>query len=230
MKDWTIRGIFIGLAGPACLVLAACSGGADAEPDIEAADVTEADLPNMALQVDFVEIDGVRLQLNPEEGGFLTREEMLEESWDPDEAAADIDRFGLEAHHDQTFLGSALVRQPVFFACTGLSLYTTHEGATGDLSDSLQEVEAEIGTANPEGHRLLKASRFDVDGLEDAVGMKMTGQWNTGDVFYSTWVSFVRGRVMGIVQVASLDDRDLTSEAARMASDLDRQMATVLEE
>ncbi len=229
MKDRTIRAFATALAGVACLGLAACSG-ADAEPDLEEVEVTRADLPGMALQVDFVEIDGVRLTLDPGEGGFLTREEMLEESWDPVDAAADIDRFGLEAHHDQTFLGSALVRHPVFFACTGLSLYTTHEGATGDLDDSLQEVKDEVGTTSTDGNLLVDATTFEVNGVEDAVGMKMTGQTDTGRLFYSTMIAFVRGQVMGIVQVASLDDRDLTGEAAKMAGDLERQMASVTEE
>jgi hypothetical protein len=129
-------------------------------------ELTEADLPAMALQVDFVDIGAARLWLDPEEGGLLTREEMLEEVWDPEEEAADWEKFGLQAHHDQRFLATSLLVSNVFFACTGLSLYATEEGASADLADSVDEVEDKVGKVSPEGDRMREASTFEVEGME----------------------------------------------------------------
>lgn len=204
------------------LTLVTC-GGAEAEPG---GDLTEDDLPGMALQVTTIEIDGTVLYIDPEKSGMWSLEEVLEGTWDPEgDDAADLERFGYVAHHDQTFVRAENAPDEVFFACTGLSLYETEEGATGDMSDTITELMDSVGTVSNEGTKMVAVDRFDVATIPGAVGFILTGVWHNGTQFQTAAISFVRGPVMGIVQVASLDDRDLAPSAITMASRLEDQMA-----
>lgn len=158
-----------------------------------------------------------------------TREDLLQDAFDPTEEAKDLDEFGWNGTWAATFADPDGL-EPVWVASSAVNLYENSESASRALEDVLTDAIRETGMANANGTYLLSAEEFEVVNLgEESIGISLVlGSDPLTESFYMTSVGFRVDRLVVAAALFSLDDTDLSSEAVALAELLSMKVENLL--
>ena len=213
----------------AALAIIACGGG---KADLTAREITDEELSLMVLPLAELGSQYADFEFDEDESGFQSNDDQIEDAFDEDDEAEDIERFGrLNGYADvYSSRAAAIDAEGVFFIGTSVSLYENTDGASGDLKDEVEDSRRQIGKTSDDV-TLEDAEEFEADGIGDeSAGLVLTLSV-LGDeklTFYGTLVGFRRGRLIGSSIIASFDDENVREEAAVLARKLDERILAAL--
>ena len=205
---------------------------ATATPRPGAGDISDEDLASMVPTKADLGQDYAGFQ---EAAALDTNEERLETADDPEDEEKDQETFGRVTGYDRQLSASPSTLQtdaPLLMQI-GVTLFEDDDGASGYLNDDVKDIEARVGrtdlgllldavdpvTAPPLGDESL--------GLRTRESVPPEQGWpGTLDVTYF-W--FRRGRIIGDVALARVDDADISQQAQTIASLLDERIEQVLD-
>lgn len=212
----------IALAALCSLALAACSSGKAVEV-VEP--ITAGDLPEMMIPEDTIDIGGFAVNVDPNSLHPSSPEDRILDSFNPDDDAADAETYGFQSDFGKWYF-PADPASGLAYVSTGAYFYDTPEGASGDVVNDFEDLQAFIGNTNQRGAQLLTVQAIVID-LDGARGMRISTLLNN-ETLYITIVKVARGPVVAGLGIAAKDNRDLTADATRLAEQLANQVSTVL--
>jgi len=215
----------------AVLAIIACGGG---KADLTAREITDEELSLMVLPLAELGSQYADFEFDEDESGFQSNDDQIEDAFDEDDEAEDIERFGrLNGYADvYSSLAAVTDAEGVFFIGTSVSLYENTDGASGDLEDEVEDSRREIGMTTSDDVTLENAEEFEAEGIGDeSVGLILTLSVSGDEklTFYGTLVGFRRGRLIGSSIIARFDDEDVQEEAALLARKLDQRISAALQ-
>lgn len=210
------------------LAVVACGGQAD----LTAREITDEELRLMVLSAVELGPQYAEFEFDEDESGFRSNEDEIEEDFDPEDEAEDIERFGrVNGYADAYSFPEAISEeQGVFFIATAIGVYEDADGASGDLKDEVVDAQRQIGMSI-EDVTLEDTEEFGADGVGDeSAGLILTLSASDDQrlTFYGTFVGFRRGRLIGSVVISRLDEEDDRDEVAALARKLDERILAVL--
>ena len=211
------------------LALAASCGGGK---DLTDRDITGADLVAMVLlQEDFGSKYG-QFQFDEDSSGFSSNDEHIENSFDQEDAEEDVERFGRVTAYRE---GYSPPTGPsgdsgVTFIRSEVALYEDADGASGDLTDTVEDTKDLQGMTD-EGLTLEDVDEFEPDDIGDeSVGLILTvSTSDNGEEEFFSIIAFRRGRLIGAVLIVQFGREDPREELGELAGKLDERIQAVLE-
>ena len=211
------------------LSVIACGGG---QGDLTAREITNDELSLMVLSLAELGPQYADFEFDEDESGFQSNDDQIEDAFDDDDEAEDLERFGrLNGYADvYSSVAAVIDAEGVFFIGTSVSLYENTDGASGDLKDEVEDSRRQIGMTSDDV-TLEDAEEFQADGIGDeSAGLVLTLSV-VGDeklTFYGTLVGFRRGRLIGSSIIATFDDENVREEASVLARKLDERILAAL--
>jgi hypothetical protein len=228
-KESRMRHLFPILAALAVLSASACGGGGQA--DLTDREITDGELSLMALPLS--DLGSQYADFEPDDtSGLQSNEQAIEGSFDKEDEAADVERFGRVKGYEENYVSSEALMDGTgpFYISTGVVLHEQADGAAGNLKDGVEDAQRAVGGTN-ENTTLETAETFSVEDVgQEAVGLwqKGSAQADDGGSFYRTIVGFRQGRLIGSVSILRFDDQDVRDEATALARKLDERILAVL--
>jgi hypothetical protein len=213
-------------------VAVACNGGGG-PADLTDREITDEELALMVLPQSELGPEYADFELDEEESGFNTNESEIEDAFDPEDEAADVERFGRVKGYGEEYsaFDAVLEGQGVYLIATDVDLFEDADGASGEFRDTVEDAKGQVGETN-EGATLESAEEFDAGEIADeAAGYAFratTSADEDGVTLYGTTVGFRRGRIIGSSVIIRLDDQDVQEEATALARKLDERIQAVL--
>ena len=163
-----------------------------------------------------------------------TNEERLETADDLEDEKKDQETFGRVTGYDRQLSASPSTLQagaPLLIQI-GVTLFEDDDGASGYLNDDVKDIEARVGRTDL-GLLLEAVDPFTVPPLGDeSLGLRSRAsvppEQGGPETLYVTYFWFRRGRILGDVAVARVDDTDISQQAQTIASLLDDRIEQVL--
>ncbi len=216
---------------PLSALLLVLGFGCGGESDPTDREITDAELVAMVLPQEELGSDYADFELD-EDSGFGSNEDRIEDSWDEEDEAEDVERFGRTKGYRESYSSfAALLRgEGPCLIGTSVALYEDADGAGGDLNDDVEDRKKAVGTVD-EDVTLEDAEEFEPDRVADeAAGLEMALSFADGDgtTMHGTVLGFRRGRLIGSVIIARFDEQDVREEAEELARKLDERIQAVL--
>jgi hypothetical protein len=204
---------------------------ATATPRPGAGDISDEDLAAMVP---------TKADLGQDYAGFQdaaaldTNEERRETADDPEDEKKDQETYGRVVGYDRQLSASPSTVQadaPLLIQI-GVTLFEDDEGASGYLNDDVKDIEARVGRTDL-GLLLEAVDPFTVPPLGDeSLGLRSRAsvppEQGGPETLYVTYFWFRRGRILGDVALARVDDTDISQQAQTIASLLDERIEQVL--
>ncbi len=209
----------------------ACGGGGQAA--LTDRDITDEDLSLMVLPQSDLGPDYADFERDEEESGFASNEKAIDDAFDKEDEAEDVERFGRAKGYGEEYsaFDALLEGQGVFLIATDVDLFEDADGASGEFRDTVEDAKGQVGQTN-EGATLESAEEFDAGEIADeAAGYAFRATTSAGEdgvTLYGTTVGFRRGRIIGSSVIIRLDDQDVREEATALARNLDERIQAVL--
>jgi hypothetical protein len=223
------------------VAMAACGdGGQEATPTGTAttatprpgtADISDEDLASMVPTKADLGEDFAAFQ---ESGAPDTNEQRLRTADDPEDEQKDQQTFGRITGYDREMQASPSTLQPdaPLLLHMGVTLFEDSDGASGYLNDDVQDIQARVGRT---GMALLleAVDPFEVPPLGDeSLGLRSRAsvppEQGGPETLYVTYFWFRRGRIIGDVALARIDDTDMSQRAETIANLLYEHIQEVL--
>jgi len=185
------------------------------DDDIAAALLDEGDLPP--------ELGDLKL----ESSGERSREELIDDSFAPEDEARDLEQFRLVTAWESSLIAPD-TDERVWVASSVIRVYENSGSASLDYGDELSDTASAIGSANSDGTYLVASERVGIEKIGDrADGLKLTlGSDPDTSSFYMSFVFFKIDRVVAGVALFSLNEPDLIAEAHPLATALAGKIKT----
>ena len=225
--------------------LAACGDGDDeATPTGTAATTTATATPRPGAggisDEDLASMVPTKADLGQDFAGFQeaaeldTNDERRETADNPEDEKKDQETFGRITGYDRQLSASPSTLQadaPLLIQM-GVTLFEDSDGASGYLNDDVKDIQALVGRTDL-GLVLEAVDQFQVPPLGDeSLGLRTQASvpedQGGPETLYVTYFWFRRGRVLGDVALARVDDTDITQQAQTIASLLDERIEQVL--
>ena len=164
-----------------------------------------------------------------------TNEERLETADDPEDEEKDQQTFGRVTGYDRQLAAPSTVEAGApLLAQMGVTLFEDSDGASGYLDDNVKDIQALVGRTDL-GLVLEAVDQFQVSPLGDeSLGLRtrasVSQEQGGPETLYVTYFWFRRGRVIGDVALARVDDTDISQQAQTIASLLDGRIEQILSE
>jgi len=163
-----------------------------------------------------------------------TNDERRETADNPEDEKKDQETFGRITGYDRQLSASPSTLQadaPLLIQM-GVTLFEDSDGASGYLGDDVKDIQALVGRTDL-GLVLEAADQFQVPPLGDeSLGLRTRAsvpeEQGGPETLYVTYFWFRRGRVIGDVALARVDDTDISQQAQTIASLLDERIEQVL--
>ena len=163
-----------------------------------------------------------------------TNEERLETADDPEDEEEDQETFGRVTGYDRQLSASPSTLQadaPLLIQI-GVTLFEDSDGASGYLNDDVKDIQARVGRTDL-GLLLETVDPFTVPPLGDeSLGLRSRAsvppEQGGPETLYVTYFWFRRGRVIGDVALARVDDTDISQQTQTIAGLLDERIQQVL--
>jgi len=210
---------------------AATTTTATATPRPGAGGISDEDLASMVPTKADLGQDFAGFQ---EAAGADTNEERLNTADNPDDEEKDQQTFGRITGYDRQLSASPSTLQadaPLLIQI-GVTLFEDSDGASGYLNDDVKDIQALVGRTDL-GLVLEAVDQFQVPPLGDeSLGLRTQAsvpeEQGGPETLYVTYFWFRRGRVLGDVALARVDDTDISQQAQTIASLLDERIEQVL--
>lgn len=213
------------------LGLAACNSSGDDINDALAS-VSESDLALMVLPLeDFGEAyAGFDIASG---GGPQGSAATAEDTFDPDDTAAELDEQGwlngYELSFEEPDLASLEDAEGPLTAATTVELLADEDAASAYMQKQFDDMLALEGDDIDTGASLEEVETFEVDGLGDeAQGARLRLSILDTQEFSGTFVALRLGRLIGVAMVSRADDTDINAELEDLAGKLEGRMRGVL--
>ena len=225
--------------------LAACGdGGDESTPPGTAATTTATATPRPGAggisDEDLASMVPTKADLGQDFAGFQeaaeldTNDERRETADNPEDEKKDQETFGRITGYDRQLSASPSTLQadaPLLIQM-GVTLFADSDGASGYLGDDVKDIQALVGRTDL-GLVLEAADQFQVPPLGDeSLGLRTRAsvpeEQGGPETLYVTYFWFRRGRVIGDVALARVDDTDISQQAQTIASLLDERIEQVL--
>ena len=225
------------LVGTCAAVLSACGGD---EADLTARAISDEELALMVLPQEDLGDEYAELEPDEEISGFVTNEESIAESQDPDDEGQDIERFGRVNAYYQAYSDDSGVwlGEQALYVTTGIELLRDSVSASARLEDEMADLETEFSAqAEEQEAEEVQIVPFSPGDLGDeAFGLvtDFTFPLDEGITVSSdgSYLAFRRGRLLGIVVVArfgdGFEDKERRDEVVALARKLDERIQAVL--
>jgi hypothetical protein len=228
-KESRMRHLFTVLAALALLSASACGGGGQA--DLTDREITDGELSLMALPLSDLGSQYADFELD-DTSGLQSNEQAIEDAFDKEDEAADVERFGRVKGYEEDYLSSEALMEGTgpFYISTVVVLHERADGAAGNLKDGVEDAQRAVG-GTKEDTTLEATEKFSVEDVgQEAVGLLQKGsaEADDGATFHRTIVGFRQGRLIGSVSILRLDDEDVRDEATALARKLDQRILAVL--
>ena len=169
-----------------------------------------------------------------ETAGADTNEERLSTADNPEDEEKDQQTFGRITGYDRKLSASPSTLQadaPLLIQI-GVTLFEDSDGASGYLNDDVKDIQALVGRTDL-GLILETVDQLQVPPLGDeSLGLRtrasVPAEQGGPETVYVTYFWFRRGRVLGDVAIARVDDTDISQQAQTIASLLDERIEQVL--
>jgi hypothetical protein len=222
--------------------LAACGDGSEeatptgpaattATPRPSAGDISDEDLASMVPTKADLGEDFAAFQ---ESAAPDTNEERLQTADDPEDERNDQQTFGRVTGYDRELAAPPSAAQPdaPLLMHIGVTLFEDSDGASGYLNDDVQDIQARVGRTGL-GLLLEAVDPYQVPPLGDeSLGLRTRAsappEQGGPETLYVTYFWFRRGRIIGDVALARVDDTDMSQQAETIANLLDERMQQVL--
>lgn len=163
-----------------------------------------------------------------------TNDERRETADDPEDEKKDQETFGRITGYDRQLSASPSTLQadaPLLIQI-GVTLFEDSDGASGYLNDDVKDIQALVGRTDL-GLVLETVDQLQVAPLGDeSLGLRTQAsvpeEQGGPETLYVTYFWFRRGRVLGDVALARVDDADTGQQAQTIASLLDERIEQVL--
>ena len=225
--------------------LAACGDGGDEATPTDTAATTATGTPRPGAEgisdEDLASMVPTKADLGQDFADYQeaadvdTNEERLQTANDPEDEEKDQKTFGRVTGYDRQLAApSTVAAGAALLVQMGVTLFEDSNGASGYLSDDVKDIQAFVGRTDLE-LSLEAVDQFQVPLLGDeSLGLRTRAsvpeeQGGPGTL-YVTYFWFRRGRVLGDVALARLDDTDISQQAQTIAGLLDRRIEQVLSE
>ncbi len=205
-------------------LMAACSSS-DSQESLFKAEITDDDIAAALLVEGDLPPEFGYLEL--ESSGERSLQEILDDSFAPEDEAGDLEQFRWVTTWETTFMAPN-TDERVWVASSVVSIFENSGSASLDYGDELSDIDRAIGSANPSGIYLVASERVGVERIGDrADGIRLTlgPDPDTSSLHMST-VSFRIDRFVGGVALFSLHEPDLIAEAHPLATALARKIET----
>jgi hypothetical protein len=215
------------------LVLFAFPGCGGGKTDLTARPISDDQLALMMLSVEDYGPDFREFVLD-KESGPSTAEEDIQNDFDPEGEAADIERFGWASGYERSYTSAQSLRDRsgIFSIDSGVEVLDTAEGAAGYLDDLMDEMDALAG-ATKEGVTVEEVQRFDADVADQAYGLRSNMAVEAEDgsqtPVFSASVMQRRGRLIAWVSFTGFDRLEADEHLKDLASALDQRIVEVLQ-
>ena len=228
--------------GLLALALAACGGGggektpvtatgtviATPTPRPGAGGISDEDLASMLPTKADLGTDFAGFQ---ESAALDTNEERVQKADDPEDEKEDQQTFGRVTGYDRQLVATAQSNTALFVQI-GVTLLKDSEGASDYLNDNVKDIQARVGRTDL-GMLLETLDQFPVPLLGDeSLGMRTRAssppEEGTPQTVYVTYFWFRRGRIIGDVAIARVDDTDASQSTQAIASLLDEHIQQTL--
>ena len=231
-----IRRHYLYLAAGFVGVLALACGGGGGGDELERAlqSVTDDQLAIMVLPKEELGDAAADLPLDsdPGESGFQDNQAAADDTFDPDDTAADIEQAGRVngyelSYSDFSRLGEG---EGAVEVDTAVELYKDADAASAGLARFIDDLNQFAAQDTGQGFFYEEVKTFTVSGLGDeAVGIRARFKITEGDITgYTTFVAFRVDRLLaGTVQVRN-DDKDVNSQLVEIMRALEERMKGVL--
>jgi hypothetical protein len=204
---------------------------ATATPRPGAGDISDEDLAAMVPSKADLGEDYTGFQ---ETAGLDTNEERRTTADDPEDEKKDQETYGRVVGYDRQLSASPSTLQadaPLLIQI-GVTLFEDDNGASGYMSDDVKDIEARVGRTDL-GLLLEAVDPFTVPPLGDeSLGLRSRAsvppEQGGPETLYVTYFWFRRGRILGDVAIARLDDTDASQQAQTIATLLDQRIEQVL--
>jgi hypothetical protein len=170
-----------------------------------------------------------------QEGADLdTNEERRQTADDPEDEENDQETYGRVVGYDRQLQASPSTLQAgaPLLVQIGVTLFEDEDGASGYLNDDVKDIEARVGRTDL-GLVLEAVDPFAPLPLGDeSLGLRSRASvppdQGGPETLYVTYVWFRRGRIIGDVALARVDDTDISQQAQTIASLLEERIDQTL--
>lgn len=202
-----------------------------ATPRPGAGDISDEDLAAMVPTKADLGQDYAAFQ---EAGALDTNEDRRQSADDPEDEANDQETYRRVVGYDRQLSASpsTLQANAPLLVQIGVTLFEDSDGASGYLNDDVKDIQARVGRTDL--GLLLEA----VDPLtfpplgDESLGLRSRAsvppEQGGPETLYVTYYWFRRGRILGDVALARVDDTDMSEQAQTIASLLDERIGQVL--
>jgi hypothetical protein len=165
--------------------------------------------------------------LKLESSGERSREELINDSFAPEDEARDLEQFSVVTVWESSLMAPD-TDERVWVASSVIRVYENSGSASLDYGDELSDTASAIGTANSDGTYLVASERVGIEKIGDrADGLILTlGSDPDTSSFYMSFVFFKIDRVVAGVALFSLNEPDLIAEAHPLATTLAGKIET----
>ena len=226
-----MRRLFMVLVALTLALVVACGGGG--QKDLTDREVTDDELSLMVPPLSDLGSQYADFELDQDESGLRSNEDVIEAALDKEDEARDVDEFGRVNGYEEQYssMGAVLEGKGAALIGTQVELYEDADGASGDLRDSVEDAKRQVGNSE-EDVAFESLEEFDAGNIGDqSAGYNFRATTTSGDetaTFHGTAVGFRRGRIIGSTVILRLDDQDVREEAIAIARKLDERILAVL--
>jgi hypothetical protein len=219
-------------ATPAATATGPAASTAVATPRPGAGDISDEDLMAMVPSKADLGQDYAGFQ---EAADLDTNEERRETADDPGDEEDDQETYGRIVGYDRQLSASpsTLEAGAPLLVQIGVTLFEDDDGASGYLADDVKDVQARVGQTD--GLVLEAVDPFTPPPLGDeSLGLRsrasLPPDQGGPETLYVTHVWFRRGRIIGDVALARVDDTDISQQAQTIATLLESRIDQTLGE
>ena len=215
----------------AVLFLATACQGGDDELKRALESLVENDLAIMVLPQEELPDEFADLPVD-KDSGFVDNEKTADDTVDPDDTAADLERAGRIIGYDLDYSDPTFsafeAGEGVILVGTGVQLFDDGDAASDFISKQVEDFERFEGKEIEVGAVLEDVERVAVDGLGDeAIGLRI--RIGFGDLrSYQTAVPFRLDRLVGAAFLTRADDENIDSQVEEIARALEQRIEGVL--
>jgi hypothetical protein len=229
VKASNSRAVLATWAGVALLAVG-CSGGGGGDSEEQLGDVSPDALAIMVLPPEELGDVTNGLEIDGNLSGTSTASDAAENSVDPEDTPARIERTGRKSGYDLHFvdpdLSALRMHQGYVEVATGVELFDSPEQALAYRSRVLDDYERFVGTEISPGIRLSSADGEDLD-VGSAGHLARSTIRGDGFAVHSTAIDFNVGRVVGTVLVSRADEEETEDTAVDFARALEQRIRSV---
>lgn len=227
--SWMVR--FVPILCAAALLAASCGGGGGSKAGLDLTSFTANDLAIAVLPAEQLAGTAQGLEIDPDQSGFSDNERAADDTIDPEDEAADLDRLGrlngyTLAYFDGDF-SSLTAKKGVFGISTGIDLMRDADGAELFLEEQLADYERLAGTLVDTEVTLKTASVTPLAGPGDGAALLLASIEANGVVLHATIVAFRLDRLVAAVVLVRADSADVSAQTKTIAASLAQRIRAV---